>query len=320
VKKLNIQKGGSVNFFGRPVLPVALAFLMMGTIAFAATDDEVSNADANSLKIKNPAAAESNSSAREDIDQEITNARLRASTGAKSLFSVQSALTYNGSSIDEPLAQSRPQLSPGTIENDPAKLTGSVSVKYRVTDHDNINLGVGVGWITPTYLGQRGQVEDPYLAYGRLFRVGDVQNVLNVSLQRYTAQSSVNSGHTYESDIDHTFLISVGKTKLQLGIDVGWTRDFYDGDVGGVQDELFAYPFGEYSLTDKVSLRTVYRGLTYYNTQDTQSTFVHDASTQSLGIGFSVTRDVYLYPNVQWVWDDVRSDKTNVALSANINM
>lgn len=302
-----------------------LALVSLSTVCSQAMADDSSgsstsslSSDSSSLKVKNPASA--NDTSRGDIDEEITNARLRASTGAKSLFSFQSQFNYNGSSINSPLAETRPQLSPGTVENDPAKLTGAMSLKYRATDHDNLNVGIGAGWLTPTYDGQKGQVEDPYATYGRLFRVGDVQNVLNIGVTKYTAQSSVNHKLNYESDIDHTFLTNVGKTKLQLGMNIAWTREFYTDSVGGQQDTLAAFPFGEYSLTDALALRTVYRGLTYYNTQDAQGTFTHDASTQSLGVGISVTRDLYLYPNVQWVWDDVRSDKTNVALSANINL
>jgi hypothetical protein len=295
---------------------VAMLTLAGSSLAKADIPDNAPAADTNDKTSRLPTTPAD----REDIDKEITNAHLRASTGAKSLYSVQSAFTYNGSSINEPFAASRPQLSPGTVENDPAKLTGAISVKYRATDHDNLNLGVGVGWLTPTYPGQRGQIEDPYVAYGRVFKSGNVQNVFNLGLTKYTADSSVNRGLNWESDIDHTFLIGIGKTKLQLGVDIAWTREFYTSGNNGQQDTLAAYPFLEYEFTDRLSFRTVYRGITYFNTTDAQGTFTRDDATQSMGVGISVARDIYLYPNVQWVWSDIRSDKTNVALSANINL
>ena len=293
--------------------------VMTLAVSIAKADDVKDNTpatDANTSAAKLPNAPVT----REDIDQEITNAHLRASTGAKSLLSLQSTFNYNGSSIDHPLASQRPALSPGTIENDPAKLSGLISAKYRMTDHDNLNLGVGVGWLTPTYQGQKGQVEDPYATYSRVFKAGNVQNVFNVGFTYYTAQSTVASGNIGESDIDHTFLVGVGKTKLQLGIDIAWTRDFYQTGRNGIQDELAAFPFVEYEFSDRYSFRTVYRGLTYFNQTSSTDTFVRDAVTQSMGIGISVARDIYLYPNIQWVWTDIRSDKTNIALSANINL
>ena len=49
-------------------------------------------------------------------------------------------------------------------------------------------------------------------------------------------------------------------------------------------------------------------------------TFHQDTLTQSLGIGIKVIRDVFLYPNVTFIPYDIRSDRTNVGLSANINL
>jgi len=262
-----------------------------------------------------------NSPAREDIDNEITNAKLRAQTGAKSLFSFQSTFNYNGGSIEDPLGKTRPQLSPGTVENDPAKLTGSISGKYRITDHDNLNVGFGVGWLTPTYQGQKGQAEDPYAAYGRVFKAMGLQNVLNVAVTYYTTDSSIRRKDLFETDIDHTILWTIPTTKWQLGANVMWEREIYGRHAtAGQEDTLALFPFAEYEFNNTLSFRTVYRGLTFFNTLDQQATFKRDDPTQSMGLGISVTRDIYLYPNVQWVWADLRSDKTNVALAANINL
>jgi hypothetical protein len=49
-------------------------------------------------------------------------------------------------------------------------------------------------------------------------------------------------------------------------------------------------------------------------------TWIPNKVYQSAGLGISVTRDIYLYPNVQFIPEDVRSDRTNVGVSANINL
>jgi len=41
---------------------------------------------------------------------------------------------------------------------------------------------------------------------------------------------------------------------------------------------------------------------------------------QSVGLGISVTRDIFLYPNIQFIPSDIRSDRTNIAMSASINI
>ena len=50
-----------------------------------------------------------------------------------------------------------------------------------------------------------------------------------------------------------------------------------------------------------------------------KSAVVASRPYQSMGIGMAVTRDIYLYPNVQFLPLDMRSDLTNVGMSANIS-
>ena len=70
------------------------------------------------------------------------------------------------------------------------------------------------------------------------------------------------------------------------------------------------------------NLRTI-SGLWVYDhlrSERDNFTFAKNKIYQSVGLGISVTRDIYLYPNVQFLPEDIRSDLTNVALSANINV
>ncbi len=298
------------------VLATVLVFFLAG---LAHADDTVSDSTTSTTKMPSEVTSQ-----RKDIDEEITNKKLRADSGAKALISLKSAFNYNGGSIQTPLAADRPNLSPGTTNPEPAKLSGTISAKYRVTDHDSLSLGVGVGWLTPTYKGQAGQVENPILGYNRAFKVGFLQNVIDASVQYYTADSAQKNDDIWNTNIDYTILAKLGKSRLDLGVDFGYYREYYSQttvkNAGAAQDYLAIYPFAEYELTQMASLRTVFRGWSYYNTPGEQRAYQHDDSTQSFGVGLAITRDIYLYPNIQWVWADVAADKTNVALSANINL
>lgn len=269
------------------------------------------------------AKAPSVSAPRLDTDEEITNARLRASTGAKKVISFQSSFNYNGGTVDSPLAKERPQLSPGTLEIDNAKLTGNMSGKYRITDRDNLNLGVGVGWVTPTYQGQYGQVENPFATYTRVFKAGSTQNVFQVQYLHYSnvRQREVRR-RELELSVAHTVLAPIGKTHWQPGVTMLYSHQFHreNAPSADLVDTVAAYPFVEYEFNDRYSFRTVYRGLTFFNTRAQNDTFIRDAETQSTGIGITLTRDIWLYPNIQWVWRDLRSEKTNVAINAAINL
>jgi hypothetical protein len=260
-----------------------------------------------------------------DIDDEITNARMRATTGAKSRFSFQSAINYNGGSVAKPISPDRPKLSPGTILQDPANLQALVSAKYRISTHDNLNLGLGLQWNNPYHAAgytDRGQAADPYLQYSRVFKFSQIQNVLNVGFTKYTRRNARLAKDIGESDVDHTFLWAVGKSGLQLGMNLAWTHDFYSTNLNSADnaiDELAAFPFLEQELGSVFSFRTVYRGFTYFNSQ-ADSSFIRDTVSQSAGIGIAISRDFYLYPNVQWLWSHMEARKTNIAISANINL
>jgi hypothetical protein len=39
-----------------------------------------------------------------------------------------------------------------------------------------------------------------------------------------------------------------------------------------------------------------------------------------MGIGYSVTRDIYLYPNLQFAPEQISAQHTNVAINATINL
>src|SRR5207244_2951865 len=102
------------------------------------------------------------------------------------------------------------------------------------------------------------------------------------------------------------------------GLTLAWYH--YYQEASGPQDKIGIYPYFEYPFSDKLSLRSVYRGLTFYNSTTSPGDYTHDDATQSLGLGWSVTRDVYFFPNIQWVWADMRPEKTNVAMTAYLNL
>jgi hypothetical protein len=47
---------------------------------------------------------------------------------------------------------------------------------------------------------------------------------------------------------------------------------------------------------------------------------VHDQIYQSVGVGVSVTRDIFLYPNIQFLPNQIMASETNVGLTATVNV
>lgn len=308
-----------------------LIALLASTTAIAQTSTTTAPADQSGTS-KMKAGEATQSADRKDIDDEITNARMRATTGSKSKWSVATSFGYTGSTIEKPFEEHRPRLMQGTSTVN-TSIDGAVSVKYRLNDHNNLNAGIGVTYVTPGYSDQKWNVDTPFVAWSHVGKLGNLQSVVSAQFSYYSTDEYRGQGNNldYNVDLSHTILGSVGVTGLEVGIAYGINNDFYTdgpfaGDVKGGSTRrtdytLAAYPFMEYAFNDMFSFRTVYRGLSFIHFRDEDAgQFRHVDPTQSVGVGMALTRDIYLYPNVQWVWGDIRADKTNVALSTNINL
>lgn len=301
------------------VLSVVLIFLCSVIVSA-----QTSSAKSSPKAAVTAAAETGNSDSTKDIDDEITNSRLRASTGSKSPLSVQTDFSYTGGSVYKPFGPTRPQLSPGPIFERNTKLTGNISAKYRFNEYNHMNLGTGIGVTAPGFSSQQMQIENPYVSFSNLFGVGSTQHVLSFSITKYSAKEVIDE-YDIDSEIGffYTHLYTFGTTGWQAGLVFLFTHEIYKGYTENNSELTLnttgLYPFVEYEFNSTYSFRTVYRGAAFYSNRKDFNTYIWDEATQSLGVGVSITRDLYLYPNLQWVWRDIRLDKTNLSLVANIN-
>lgn len=303
---------------------VALVILMATGTAFAQ--------DSNTTAEKSTLTLETNQSGaqKKDIDEEITNAKLRAATGSKKTISMASSFNYYGGALTSPMSTERPQLNDGQASADPAKLSGQIAVKWRATDHDNLSLGFGLDF-TPSYVSNRATGEKepartnastPYLSYARVFKAGGLQNVFDATVYKYTAKEDVDGAKlNSEVALSHTMMGSVLTPALELGLASYVAQEIYsESQPKGTLYTVQLAPILEYAFNDTVSFRTVYRALTMTSANSNRDAYRVADTTQSMGVGFAVTRDIYLYPNMQWKWKTISADQTTVGMSANINL
>ena len=283
-----------------------------------------------------------------DIDQEITNAKLRAESGSKSKWSVKTDITVNGGSLNKPFDAKRPNYAGAAGTDRSTSIAGTIAGAYRLTEKDSLRLGTGIFMATPfqsapeDISNSRGahktDVSNPYLEYSRSFRVGQVQNIFDMSYTKYTQVGYVEGYQMVGSaDVNHTFMLDMKGSNWSPGINIDAnTTTYKDGALasdtrfnaedGRSDYELAAYPLVEYAFNDRYSFRTVFRFLTYdHYRSDAGASFLRQVYTQSVGLGIAVTRDIYLYPNVQFAPEKIARDKydsdaTNVGLSTTINV
>lgn len=293
-----------------------------------------------SMKIKIDDVKEnSNQVEGEDVDEVITNALLRAQSGSKSRWSLASTLNYNGGSVESPLAEDRPNVSDATGIIDKSNLAGQVSVKYGLNSRSSFMLGVGLRWIAPLegggphdYEGSRFDADNPYLTYQYLYKWWGVQSVFSAQWLAFTNANLVAHGYVGQLLFNQENLYDVGTTGLSVGASTWIALQSFNktgpvDDLEDVRTDQSDYSFGiepciEYEINDTFNLRSVVSLWVFEHTRDVAAanTYFRDKVYQSFGVGISLTRDIYLYPNVAFLPDDIRADKTNVALNANINV
>lgn len=321
---------------------ILLSALILSLFSGAAIGQEDTQAEGET-KLRIEDAADKKNKVDGDIDQEITNARMRAESGSKSKFSLSSFIAYTGGPLDKPLSENRPNLA-GTPETQTITSADiGLDGRYRWTKNDSLTLGISAGLYTPfqgDVDGSENQLNifDPVVGYSRVGKVGVFQTTFSVSADAGTSQESRNVDKLSNVGASYNALYTF-QNGLTLGSSVAVSRYFYDSDPGAVNKAETArpgfyggdtrtewtaaiYPYAEYAFNDMLSARTVFGYFNWkhlYGDDDRYrllQTFVY----QSVGVGISVTRDIYLYPNIQFVPDNIRDDFTNVALSATINM
>lgn len=267
-----------------------------------------------------------------DVDEVITNRKLRAETGSKSKFSFSAALGYNGGTVNSPTSDTRPNIASGTATPVVPALSGSLGLKYKMSALQSLSVDVGVTSRKPFHgddkksLRDRSTVSNPSLTYQTVYKAAGIQNVSALGLTAYTDEFYRTLGYQSNLTFSQTAIYDFGGANYSVGMafQAGYnTFDKNDQAIEADQSDysIALYPFAEYVISDKLNLRTVFRPWIYEHARaEPFGNLIRNAYTQSVGLGISVTRDIYLYPNVQFVPLDLRSELTNVGISANINI
>lgn len=311
------------------IVSMLIATLSLGAFA----QDKKKDAEA----VKAEVTTEKKDEAVDEADKVITNRRLRADMGSVSDWSIRSFFNYQGGSLEKPLAADRPNIVNGADALTLANASGSIGVRYRVTKFDSLNLSFGINMTTPFQSSiktnsaalkknfddnkQKTTVNDPTLSYSHVASLLGMQSITGVSSTWITNAQLVDADYDSLHIASQTFMKDFGNG---FSAGVAFQALFYtfDGNQQGVTDRVLGvYPAAEYVINDTYNLRTVFGTWVYqHNRGAEENTYVKRDVYQSVGLGISLSRDVFLYPNIQYIPSDIRSDRTNVAISANINM
>jgi hypothetical protein len=310
--------------------------MVLGSMAQAQTEaaaDQTANQSSSKIE-----TLQQKDQQMKDMDDEITNQRLRATLGSKSKWSVRTASAFQGGSIKKPLDQNRPNYRGAVATPTATYFYSDIAIKRRLGDMDSLNFGTGLTLFKPFHRtldestnsgkGARNlNISNPYLEYNLAYKIGNLQASTSGTYTHAVNDfdvSEVKSIGTF--DVSQT-LIGELTSNLSFGASFTLSKTMYkgSGDFDGqgspkVNFEPAIYPFAEYTFNDTYSFRTVFGYFQFQEFANDKGEFRQLTPYQSMGIGISVNRDVYIYPNIQIAPKDISADRTNIGLSANINI
>lgn len=274
-------------------------------------------------------------------DEAITNRKLRAETGSLSKYSVSTFFDYSGGNLADPINPERRNITASADALELQSLSGSVGVRYRISSLNSMTASTGFFMSTPFHdsirtkdpatkkefekTNRKLNVSDPALSFTHLNKLLGVQSVSTLSSTLITNNQLENRGYESLWSASQTFMYDVGQTGLSFGVNMSYgyythSKDPAEGDQLATNNLGF-YPAIEYIINDTLNLRTVSGMWVYQQTTASAADSWEKLKVyQSVGLGISVTRDIYLYPNFQFIPSDIRSDRTNIAISASINV
>jgi hypothetical protein len=281
-------------------------------------------------------------SGTDKADETITNRRFRASNGSLSNFSLSTEFNYNGGSVEDPLAATRPNISNAGDTALISGISGSIGATYRISDLNRINLGVGIQMLAPFHSSSGSNdanikrefddnarefdASNPRLSYTHMNKFWGIQTIINTGYTQYTAGNLTDRGYQNNVDLTINTMYEVGKTGFSYGLLFTGTRNFFDDDraefLASQNETVFGFlPQAEYIINDTFNLRTIVRSHWYQNNrEDGAGDYTKRPVTQSVGLGISVNRDIFIYPNLQFAYNKLDLANTNIGLQASINM
>jgi hypothetical protein len=276
----------------------------------------------------------------DEADKIITNRMIRASTGSLSRFSMNTALSYSGGSLTNPFAAERPNIANAGDTTSIVGVSGSIIGSLRINPTTRLNLGAGLQMLAPfndsiksndpnaqrEFKENRGELDiaNPFVSLSKMSNIAGIQSVATLSVSQFTAGNFTDSGYQNEVGLSWNTLYNVGTSGFSVGALMLYSKYIFNNDDPALlrrqTDVVYGIlPQAEYVINDRFNLRTIVRSNWYQNTNADRD-FVRRPVTQSVGLGISVSRDVFLYPNIQFAYKNLSADNTNIGFTANINM
>ena len=315
---------GRLHLYGGPMNPIIFfttALTLFSQNAFSAD----SAAKAPALESSSASADGGGLSKKFEEDKKITDAELKSRAGSLSQFSLKANLSYYGPTLENLSAADQPNPD-GTVTGSAVGPSGSIGARYRLNPSSSITANAG---LTAQYLftskPSKIDMNNPFVTYDKSFKLGGVQMVASPGLTLVTSNVYRPKGEILGLDARLYSSYNLGSSPISLGAST--TASYYFFDREYIPDDannialskgrsvyktiphdgrirrisVTVAPVIKYNVSSKFNVNTSF-GLNFFNPRyyDNQLKFNSRVVNEWVGVGYAITRDIYINPYVQF--------------------
>ncbi|MCB0421671.1 MAG: hypothetical protein KDD61_11790 [Bdellovibrionales bacterium] len=295
--------------------PVSLALSVQMASAANSTTNMNLDPDQSSSSIKMPRAK----SKKYDELNEITDAELRAKAGSRSKYSISGELSYYGSEISDPFREDtpNPDNNPGLHKT---SMNGSLFGRYRIDKQATLGFGTGVSMLTPFHGVERFDMKDPRISYDVIYKTqSGIQAVTSTSLTYVTNPDYVEIGEIAGIGFYQAAKYRVGRWTWGASLSASayyYDRGYQKSDGNAANYFLTLSPSFNYKFNDNVRFKTSFsRGIRNLRKANDWGAWDNRAATGKVGLGISVSKDVYLNPYLYFYPESFSWENTSLSFS-----
>lgn len=312
---------------------LGLSIAMLPALAHAsATTAAPSENEANAHPVSVTGESSSGIQKKFEENRQITDAELKSRAGSLSRISLKATLNYSGPTLDDLSATNQPNPD-NTVSATAVGPSGSIGARLRLDSSTSISVNAGV---TGQYLFTRKpstlDFKNPFITYDKSFKIGGVQVVASPGLTWVTSNVYRQVGQLAGIDSKIYAAYDLGDSPFSVGTSVSASYYFFDRDyapdqvtksgrvikrdgrVGRISATLA--PNIKYKLSSKFSINTSW-GFQFLNPRyyDSALKFNSRLVNQWLGVGYAITRDIYINPYIQFYPTDFSWRTTTMNLN-----
>jgi hypothetical protein len=248
-------------------------------------------------------------------DQNITDAKIKADAGSLSRYSLKFSLSYFGPPVGD-LSNKKQPNPDGSIGSFDTALQGAISGRYRLSKQSAISLGTGMGARTPFHGTEQVDVKNPFIGIDRTGRLGDVQMRNQISLEVATYPEYRDVAQWGTLDYKSSLVYNFGTTPWAVGLDSSinyfmYEREYIKADRSAGRYTVAFYPELKYNWSDKLNVYSSV-AIKFANPRERSNEWdmLNKTLTQRVGLGYAVSRDIYLAPNLNFYPDNANLNST----------